>query len=80
MDYFLLWILVGCPFGIWKMFLWLVPGSFGIAGTVGVFALNFIIGGLIGGVVAIYRLVYAAFYLLRIVFGMITGKGKINAA
>jgi len=62
------------------MVLWLVPGSFGIAGTVGVFALNFIIGGLIGGVVAIYRLVYAAFYLLRIVFGMITGKGKINAA
>jgi len=79
-DYFLLWILVGCPFGIRKMVLWLVPGSFGIAGTVGVFALNFIIGGLIGGVVAIYRLVYAAFYLLRIVFGMITGKGKINAA
>jgi len=79
-DYFLLWILVGCPFGIRKMFLWLVPGGFGIAGTVGVVALNFIVGGLIGGVVAVYRLVYAAFYLLQTVFGMIAGKGKSNAA
>jgi len=62
------------------MFLWLVPGGFGIAGTVGVVALNFIVGGLIGGVVAVYRLVYAAFYLLQTVFGMIAGKGKSNAA
>lgn len=79
-DYFLLWILVGCPFGVRKMFLWLVPGGFGIAGTVGVLALNFIVGGLIGGVVAGYRLLYAAFYSLRTVLGMITGKGKINTA
>ena len=79
MDYFLLWILV-CPFGIQKMFLWLVPEGFGIAGTIGVVTLNFIVGGRIGGVVAVYRLVNTAFYLLQTVFGMITGKGKINAA
>ena len=42
-DYFLMWICVGLPFGIRRMCLWLVPSGYGI------FALNLIIGGLIGG-------------------------------
>lgn len=69
-DYFLLWILVGCPFGIGKMFGWLVPRNFDIAGTVGVIAVNFIIGGLIGGVVVGYRLLYAAFYMVKAVLAL----------
>ena len=56
------------------MFAWLVPSGFGIAGTVGVVALNFIIGGLIGGVVAVYRLVYAVFYTVKTVFALVTGR------
>ena len=44
-DYFLYWILVGCPYGIRKMCLYLIPKNFGIAGSMGVFALNCIIGG-----------------------------------
>ena len=60
-DYFLLWILVGCPFGIKKMWAWLVPSGFDLSGTVGVLALNFILGGLIGGFVVIVRIIQAIY-------------------
>ena len=39
-DYFLYWILVGCPYGIRKMCMFLVPKNFGIAGSMGILALN----------------------------------------
>ena len=42
-DYFLYWILVGCPYGIRKMCMFLVPKNFGIAGSMGILALNCII-------------------------------------
>ena len=48
-NYLLLWICVGLPFGVRRMFLWLVPHRFDLAGTVGVFVLNIIVGGIIGG-------------------------------
>ncbi len=48
-DYFLFWILVGFPFGIRRMWMWLVPKNYGLAGTLGVLALNCIVGGIIGG-------------------------------
>lgn len=73
-DYFLLWILVGCPFGIQKMFVWMIPKGYDIGGTVGILAMNFIIGGLIGGFVAVYRVIYAAFYILKSFMGLITKK------
>lgn len=43
-DYFLMWLCVGFPFGIRRMCLWLVLFGYGISGTVGIFALNIIIG------------------------------------
>ena len=54
-DVFLYWILVGCPYGLRKMCMILVPKNFGIAGSMGILALNCVVGGLIGGVVAIWR-------------------------
>ena len=45
---------VGVPFGIHRMFLWLVPHKFDLAGTVGVFVLDVIIGGIIGGIVLMW--------------------------
>jgi len=33
------------------MFVWLIPHGYDIAGTVGIVALNYIEGGLIGGVI-----------------------------
>jgi len=39
-DYFLIWLACGVPFGIGKMFT-LIPIGFGISGTVGVVALRY---------------------------------------
>jgi len=61
-DLFLIWLACGVPFGIGKMFT-LIPIGFGISGTVGVIALNIVLGGLIGGVILIYRLAVAVWYL-----------------
>lgn len=58
-DYFLLWILVGWPFGVGKMFIWRAPKNFGLAGSLGMLALNVIMGGLIGGVVAAVKVLFA---------------------
>ena len=55
-DYFLYWILVGCPYGIRKMCMFLVPKNFGIAGSMGILALNCIVGGLIGGIIVLVRI------------------------
>ena len=48
-NYFYVWLCCGIPFGIRRMFVWLVPHGYDIAGTVGIIALNFILGGIIGG-------------------------------
>ncbi len=68
-DYFLYWILVGCPYGMRKMCLFLVPKNFGIAGSIGVIAFNFVIGGLIGGIVAAWRMVQAVVEVIKIITG-----------
>ena len=60
-DYVWLFILCGLPFGIPRMFAWIVPG--GSLGTaLPLFLLNFIIGGVIGGFVLVWRLLVAAWY------------------
>ena len=69
-DFFLVWIACGVPFGIGKMFT-LIPVGFGISGTVGVVALNIVLGGLIGGVILIYRLAVAVWYLPLTVYRLI---------
>ena len=54
-DYVWLFILCGLPFGIPRMFAWIVPG--GSLGTaLPLLLLNFIIGGVIGGFVLVWRL------------------------
>ena len=63
--FFLMWLLVGCPFGIRRMNLWLFPRGFGISGTVGVFALNIIVGGLIGGLILIAGLLLGVIHTIR---------------
>lgn len=68
-DYFLFWILVGFPFGIRRMCLWLIPRNYGIAGSLGVMALNCIVGGAIGGFVAIITLIKAMVTTGQIITG-----------
>lgn len=56
-NYLLAWICIGFPFGIRRMFLWLVPHRFDLAGTVGVVVLNVIVGGIIGGFALVLQLI-----------------------
>lgn len=63
-DYLKLWILTGIPFGIHRMFVWVIPKGFDIGGTVGILAMNLLIGGVIGGVILIWWLVLAGYYLV----------------
>ena len=64
-DYFLMWICVGLPFGIRRMCLWLIPSGYGISGSVGIFALNLIIGGLIGGLAFFIGLLLGVIHTIR---------------
>ena len=68
-DYFLYWIMVGCPYGIRKMCMFLIPRNFGIAGSMGVLALNCIVGGLIGGIVLIIRVIKIFVEILSVITG-----------
>ena len=45
----------------------LIPKSFGIAGSIGILALNCIVGGLIGGVVVILRMVMVLMEIIKII-------------
>lgn len=74
-DYLKLWILAGIPFGVHRMFLWVLPKGFDIGGTIGVLAMNLLIGGMIGGVILIWRLALAVFYLVKW-----TGTGILQLA
>ena len=56
-NYFLLWIIAGFPFGIKFMCLKLIPKSYGISGAIGIFALNLVIGSLIGGAVLMMKII-----------------------
>ena len=44
---------------------WLVPSGYGISGSVGIFALNLIIGGLIGGLAFFIGLLLGIIHTIR---------------
>lgn len=64
-NYFLMWLCVGLPFGLKRMCLWLIPFGYGISGTVGIFAVNLIVGGLIGGLALIVGLLRGIIHTIR---------------
>ncbi len=66
-DLPLAWILMGIPFGIRQVGLWLLPKHRDLSGTLGVFALSLLLGGAIGGFVLVYRVGAG---LVRTVTGM----------
>ena len=69
-DYFLIRLACGAPFGIGKMFTLISIGC-GISGTVGVVALNLVLGGLIGGVILIWKLAVAIWYLPLTIYRLV---------
>ena len=72
LDYFWLWILCGLPFGIWRLRLWIIPGGGSLGGGIALFALNFILAGVIGGFLLVWRLVVAAWYVPLTVYRLLT--------
>lgn len=52
-----------------RMCLWLMPKNFGIGGSVGVLVLKCIIGGLISGMVLIFKIIGIAWELVSIIIG-----------
>ena len=66
-DLPLAWILIGIPFGIRQVGLWLLPKHRDLSGTLGVFVLSLLLGGVIGGFVLVYRVGSG---LVRTVIGM----------
>lgn len=70
-DYIMIWICCGIPFGIRRMFVWLVPHGHDVATTMGILALNVIVGGIIGGFVLVWRLIVAVWYLPLTVYRLV---------
>ena len=56
---------MGVPFGICRMFFWIIPKGYDIGGTVGILFINVLVGGVIGGIVLVWRLMVAAVYLVK---------------
>ena len=73
LDYVWLWILCGLPFGIWRLRLWIIPGGGSLGGGIALFVLNFILAGLIGGAVLVWRLLVAAWYVPVTAYRLIVG-------
>lgn len=71
-NYFYVWLFCGIPFGIRRMFVWLVPRGYDLGSTVGIIALNFVLGGIIGGIILIWRLICAAWYIPLTVYRLLT--------
>lgn len=68
-NYFMFWIIAGMPFGIRFMCLKLIPKGYGLTGAIGVFALNAVIGGIIGGVILIATIVKVFIYTIKLIIG-----------
>ncbi len=73
LDYVWLWILCGLPFGLHQMCLWIVSGGGSFGGGIALFALNFIIGGVIGGFILVWRLIVAVLYVPLTMYRLIAG-------
>lgn len=63
LDIYLLWMLCGIPFGLHKKRIWVWGNTGSVGGDLGLFSVNFIIAGLIGGFVLLWRLFVAALYI-----------------
>lgn len=64
MDYWKLLFLMGIPFGVHKMFFWLIPKGYGIGENIGILVLNLLIGGVIGTVILTWRMSVAVYTII----------------
>ena len=64
-------LFMGVPYGIRRMFLWIIPVGHDLAGTIGIFALNIIVGAVIGVVVLAYQLIKAVVYIVKTIIAAV---------
>lgn len=64
-EWWKIWMVVGMPYGIHRMCVWLLPKNFDIGGTIGVWVINIILGCLIGEVVVIWYVLRAIWVWLK---------------
>lgn len=64
-EWWKIWMMIGMPFGIHRVWVWLLPKNFDLGGTVGVWALNVVVGCLVGEVVAIGYVLRAIYVLVK---------------
>ncbi len=76
-QFFVYWIIVGFPFGFRKLSMIIVPKGFGLAGELGVFALDAIVAGFIGGVYLVKKVVVIIADYIRAI-GRLFSLGKIR--
>lgn len=58
-------MVIGIPYGVRRMFIWILPKNFDIGGTVGVWVLNIIIGCLIGELVVVWYIFRAVYIWVK---------------
>ena len=75
-DYLSLWWFMGIPFGIHRMFFWVILKGYDIGGTVGILFINVLVGGIIGGIVLVWRLLVTAVYLVKAAAAVARWTGK----
>ncbi|MDC7291305.1 DUF6050 family protein [Blautia schinkii] len=77
-DYLKLWVFTGIPFGVQRMYFWIVPKGYDLGATVAIFVLNLLVGGVIGGVVLVWRLLIALCFMVKaLVSGIVWAVGKV---
>ena len=64
-EWWKIWMVIGMPYGIHRMCVWLLPKNFDIGGTVGGWVINIILGCLIGEVVVIWYVLCAVYVLFK---------------
>jgi len=75
-QYFIYWIIMGFPFGFQKLRMLLIPKGFGIAGEMGVFALDAIVAGLVGGIFLVKKIVVIMADYIRAIGKIIRPSGS----
>ena len=69
-NYLLLLLLMGIPFGIGKMCVWMVPRGFDLGGTLAVWIMNFLIGGVVLLAMVGQAIIYLSVFLLTVITGI----------
>ena len=70
LNYLWLWILCGVPFGIRRMFFWIIPGG-SMASFISQGLAVLVLGGIIGGFVLAWKLIIAIVYIPNTIFKLV---------